>query len=67
MYMYHLTFTNDTTLHEQPVKDINNAKIYHNKYPSAQLRVYTGVDYKVYDQGGVIYSLDEIVVTGNKQ
>ena len=49
------------------VKDIKNAKIYHNKYPSAQLRVYTGGDYKVYDQGGVIYSLDEIVVTGNKQ
>ena len=36
-------------------------------HPSAQLRVYTGGDYKVYDQGGVIYSLDEIVVTGNKQ
>jgi hypothetical protein len=47
-------------------KDINNAKLYHKKFPSARLRVYAGVDYEVYDQGGMIYSIDEIIVIGNK-
>ena len=71
-YIMHNGYTIRGVDHNHPhgtgpsAKDINNAKLYHKKFPSARLRVYTGVDYEVYDQGGMIYSIDEIIVIGNK-
>ena len=45
--------------------DITNAQLYHDKFPTAILRVYTGSEYVMYDQSGIIYSIEDITVIGN--